>query len=445
MAGYWTSLREGAFRPQANLRSDAWGRLVDDDEVYAGGSILGQPLTAGQYGYRDSGHVGYGQVGEVIPAMQAAVNLLSRTMACLPRTVVDSSGREVVSDVALLMNHTDRRWPASSVWEYLYRSALTWGVGYAWMPRIPALGGRMRLYPCDPVRSTVHVSEDGRTQTYQLHPLVGPVRYDVPGRDVLVVVGDGYNGLRGLSPLWAYSLTTGVLRHSMAHLLSTLRNGVSVAGVIETDLDVGQGMGWDMVKMQEYRREFARAFAGSRRAGQAPVLPPGMVWKGQTFNAVDVELVKLLELSIEDVCRIYDVPSRKLHHYRSGIRYPTNSEDSNADWASMVTLKAELFGDMVGSQLLSREALEMGRRVRFDTRALFAGTVSQRIAAMDQAVARGMLVTPNEGREYIETGVLPRLGPIEGGDKLVAPKGGPGENAGNNETAAGAATKETSE
>ena len=111
----------------------------------------------------------------------------------------------------------------------------------------------------------------------------------------------------------------------------------------------------------------------------------------------------------------------------------------------MVTLKAELLGDMVGSQLLSREALEMGRRVRFDTRALFAGTVSQRIAAMDQAVARGMLVTPNEGREYIETGVLPRLDPIEGGDKLVAPKGGPGENAGNNKTAAGAETQETSE
>ncbi len=433
MAGFWKSARESP-RPEAN-------RLVDEDEVYLGGGNAYSTLTAGQYGFRDSGYVGYGQIGEVIPAMQAAVNLLATTMACLPRTVVDGAGREVASDVGLLINHSDRRWPAVYVWEYLYRSALTWGVGYAWVPRIPAMGGRMRIYPCDPVRSHVQVSEDNRRLTYQLQPLVGPVRYAVPSQDVLVIVGDGYNGLRGLSPLWAYSLTTGVLSHSMRHLLGTLRNGLHISGVVESDIEVGQGAGWDLPRIQELRRRLAEQFAGSRTAGQVPVLPPGFSWKGMPFNAVDIELVKLLDLSITDVCRIYRVPPRKIYHAGSGgggVRDTTNVEMSEYDWAESLTMRAEMLGEMVSSQLLSAESLTMGRRVRFDTRRLFAGTVSQRIAAMDQGVARGMLVTPNEGREYIETGVLPALGPIEGGDDLISPKGAP--DAGQGESTAGQET-----
>lgn len=428
--GYWSEL---AARPIAALRYDAADRLVDERETYlglGGGSV--QYATAGQFGAYSYDSTYAGRTGEVIPALQSAVQLLSQTLATCPRTVVDGQGRaQPGHDVTALLNHGDRRWPASAVWEYLVRSALTWGWGLAWMPRIRAAGGRLRLYPCDPVHSTVRASEDRRSLVYQLHPLVGPRRYDVPGSDVLVVVGDGYNGLRGLSPLLAYGLTTGVLRAANAHLHSTLTRGLHISGVVESSEEVGRGQGWDLPRLAELRRRLAAEFAGERAAGQVPVLPPGFAWKGVPYSAVDIELVRLLELSIEDVCRIYRVPPRLIYHYRTGIRYGSDAEQSNTEWMQFsIRPRAELMADFIGTQLLTSMERMQGLAVHIDTHRLASGTLSQRIAAMDQAVARSRLMTPNEARAYVATGVLPRLDPLEGGDELLAPKGGPAENAG---------------
>lgn len=378
----------------------------------------------------------YGIAGNIIPAVQAAVNLLSNTMAHLPRQVVNARGDPMVGHpINDLLNRVDQRWPASAVWEYLERSALQFGIGYAWIARFP---GGERLYPCDPVLSDHRISADRRRITFQLHPLVGPPRNNVMARDTLLVVGDGYNGLRGLSPISSYAVTMGVLGQSHQHLLSTLRNGMHIAGVVESDPEVGQGMGWDLPRIADLRKKLVELFAGTTKAGGVPVLPPGFKFTGVPYNAVDIELVKLLELSIEDVCRIYRVPPRLLYHYRTGIRYSNDAEQSNTEFAQYSIMpRARSLGDMVASQLLSFSALnDDGIRIRFDTDGLYAGTISQRIASVDQGVSRAGVLTPNEGREYVRTGRLPPLDPIEGADELLAPKGGPAENA----TAAGATT-----
>ena len=415
-------------RPQASLRYEyGTDRLVDDDELYLGG-VGGSAsyATGGQFGHSTRASTYAGRSGEVLPALQSAVQLISQTIATCPRTVVDGQGRQMPEHaVTMLLNHGDRDWPASAVWEYLIRSSLMFGWGVAWAPRIRAAGGRMRIYPCDPLQSQVRVSEDNRTRMYQLVPLVGPRRVDVPSQDVLLIVGDGYNGLRGLSPLLAYSLTTGVLRSANAHLYSTLQKGVSLSGVMEMAPEIAQASGFDLKRMQELRGEMSRMFAGDRAAGQAPALPPGVTWKHVPYSAVDIELVRLLELSIEDVCRIYRVPPRLLYHYRQGIRYSDDAEQSNTEWQTWVKLRTDMLGDFVGSQFLTPQDRAVGLRVDFGTDHLGAGTVSQRIAAMDQSVARSMLMTPNEGREYLMTGKLPRLDPLPDGDELRQPKGAP--------------------
>ena len=380
----------------------------------------------------------YGYTGRVVPAIQAAIGLLSNAMAHLPRSVVNANGDPMTGHpVNDLLNRMYQRWPASAVWEYLERSALQFGVGYAWIDRVP---GGERLYPCDPVTSDYRQSSDRQRLTFQLHPLAAPPRTNVPARDVLVVVGDGYNGIRGLSPISAYGVTMGVLGHSGQHLLSTLQQGIHVSGVVESDPEVGQGLGWDLPRIAELRKKLMELFAGSQKAGRVPVLPPGFKFTQVPYSAVDIELVRLLELTIEDVCRIYRVPPRLIYHYRSGVRYTADAEASNSEFAQYsVVPRARSLSDMVSSQLLSQEALnDMGIRIRFDTDQLYAGTLSQRIASVDQGVSRAGVLTPNEGRAYVSTGRLPRLEPVEGGDELLAPKGGPGENA--NPTEAGEVT-----
>lgn len=396
-------------RPTAQLRETYDGRLVDPDEVYP---VNGRDIP--------------GHYGQAIPAMSNAIQLLASTMATLPRYVVDRDGVPRMSHpVTRLLNLNHRRWPAIAVWDYLYRSALTFGIGYAWIVR---QGGEpVRLLPVDPLRSTYRWSADRTRLSFNLYPLIGRIRTEVPARDVLTVVGDGYGGVQGISPLSAYGVTMGVLRKSNQHLYSTLTNGMHFGGVVESDVEVGAGMGWDLPRIADLRKRLVELFAGTLKAGGVPVMPPGFKFSPVPYNAVDIELVKLLELSIEDICRIYRVPPRLIYHFRSGIRYASDAEMSNTEFARYsIEPRAQMLGAMTASQLLSDSALnDGGLSIRFETDALASGTVSQRIAAIDQGVARAGILTPNEGREYLRTGRLPRLAPMPDGDRLLDPKGAP--------------------
>ena len=100
---------------------------------------------------RESGEAYTG--GAVVPVMTAAIHLLSMTIASLPRGVVDREGRmRLRHPITRLLNRDFPRWPAVALWDYLYRSALTYGIGYAYILRRD--GVPWRLMPCSPLQST---------------------------------------------------------------------------------------------------------------------------------------------------------------------------------------------------------------------------------------------------------------------------------------------------
>ena len=372
--------------------------------------------------------IGGGTEGiQSIPAMQAAINILSHVIGSLPRSVVDARGRpQPDHPLSRALNRSQRLWPASAVWEYLYRSALTHGVGWAYLrPEDSAVS----IIPCDPLRSSVTTLDSA--PRYRLYPLIrqGNQSYlqDVPEAQVLVIPGDGFDGRRGVSPIVAHALTVGLLRDGRDHIHTTLTRGMHLAGVVEADAEVGSGMGWDIQRIAALRKKLVELFSGIRRAGGVPILPPCFRFSAVPYNSVDIELVKMLELSIEDVCRIYRVPPRLLYHYRAGIRYGSvQAERENAEFAQYsVEPRARYLGEMVGSQLLRPPALATGMSIRFSTDRLYSGTISERVNAIDQAVARAGILTVNEGREYVATGLLPPLGPVPDGDRVLDPKGAP--------------------
>ena len=392
---------------EARLRETHDGRLIDNDEVYR--------TTGDAAGYSHR---------SVVPVVSAAVSLLSTTIATCPRYVVDGEGNEIPEHpVTRLMNRSFRRWPASATWEYLYRSALYFGIGYAWVVRN---GGRpVRLLACDPLASSWYWTPDNTRLVFNLQPVVGPQRTEVPSNDVLLVVGDGYNGVCGLSPISAYAVTMGVLGQSSQHLLGTLSNGMHVGGVVESDVEVGAGMGWDLNRIADLRKKLVELFAGTLKAGGVPVMPPGFRFSPVAYNAVDIELIKLLELSIEDVCRIYRVPPRLVYHFRSGVRYSNDAEASNTEFRQFsIGPRAEMLGDHLASQLLPSAELD-SHRVIVDSDHVAAGTATQRIAAAERGVVQAGVMTRNEAREYIRTGRMPRLDPMPDGDVLLDPRGAP--------------------
>ena len=402
-------------RPTAQMIERPDGRLVDQDEFEL---VNG---TEALYGYR-----------RVVPVVSAAISLLSHTIATCPRYVVDRDGEPRMNHpVTRLLNLNHRRWPAMAVWEYLYRSALHFGVGYAWKIR-DGSGAIVRLMPCNPLTSTYRWNYDQNRLIFTLHPVIGRPRYEVPSSDVLLVVGDGYNGVVGLSPISAYAVTMGVLGGANQHLLSTLTNGMHIGGVVESDVEVGAGMGWDLTRIADLRKKLVELFAGTLKAGGVPVMPPGFSFSPVAYNAVDIELIKLLELSIEDVCRIHRVPPRLVYHFRSGVRYSNDAEASNTEFSQYsIRPRVDMLGQMVGSQLLSLDALNTTRlSVRFDPDHVAAGTATQRIAAAERGVVQAGIMTRNEAREYVRTGRMPRLDPVADGDTLLDPRGAPYQQRG---------------
>ena len=75
------------------------------------------------------------------------------------------------------------------------------------------------------------------------------------------------------------------------------------------------------------------------------------------------------------------------------------------------------------AKLLSAEEAADGLVVRMPADRIREGSWTEQVRAVELAVARGGLLTPNEGRQRL------RYPPLEGGDQLLQPKGAPPQTA----------------
>ena len=356
-----------------------------------------------------------------LPALNAAISLLSDALASLEIGVYTPDGeRRPAHPVDRMLNRDTALWPAWARREHVIRQMLTWGCGYFYM-----LNPDIAL-PVDTSLTNVRTihDPDGRVRVVYDVVLSGTERrlVDVPRSRVVGIYADGYDGVRAPSPVQLYAGgTLGVAQQAALHLQRTLKQGSHVSGTVESPADVGEGLGWSFERIQALRERLEQQFFGNVNAGRAPVLPPGWSFKPAGYNAVDMALIDLLKFSVEDVCRIYRVPPVRLYHYLSG-RFAEENERQNAAFASWsLAPRARAIEAHLTAQLLADSPLS----IRIDEGSVGAGTLAERVAAVDQAVARAGVMTINEGREYIATGRIPRMLPIEDGDRVLDPKGAP--------------------
>ena len=332
------------------------------------------------------------------------------------------------------------------------------GNGYFWIRR-DTIGRAVELVPAYPSRAwweAIPGTEDGTVRLYDLL-LAGAatgggysqegfddggqfyqsVRYGgtsqrrrqrVPSWDVASFHGLGFDGLSSPSPiLYAAAAALETARSAIQHNLGTLAQGlhanrviVGAAGALESMAGLVREKE-DLIKIA---REIETIFSGAVNAGKTPSLPFGFDIKDLGgFSAVDLELVKLLEWTVDDVVRVFGVPKWLLSREATPKKL-----DQSGETFSRFSLqhRRRNIEDELTIKLLSPMERARGLAVRMDTTHYALGSLTDRAMVANQLVARTGILTINEGRELVN------LPPIEGGDKLIQPQGAPEQNGGGN-------------
>lgn len=169
-----------------------------------------------------------------------------------------------------------------------------------------------------------------------------------------------------------------------------LANGAKASGVLETDGEIGDSP----EALARLRNQFDELYSGLENRGRTLVLENGLKWKSVSVSPEDSEMLASRKFSVEEICRIYQVPPPIVQDLSHGTF--TNSREA-ARWFSQFTLtpwvrkiEAE-FG---------RVAFEdgSGLELELDMSGLMRADPESRWASHKIAVESGIL-DPDEVRE----------------------------------------------
>ena len=368
-----------------------------------------------------------------IPAAYAAVGLLSTTLAQLPRTVAqiedpidDYWSPNAAHPVSELLRKPSAILDPWLFWEQMFRCLFGGGNAYAWIRR-DGHGRPIELVPATTtgngpawvktrdgivgVEYTLSLWDDGETR------LEG-----VSSGDVVALHGPGFNGLTSPSPVqYAARRTLEVMDQASKHQSDLLRGG-GLRAAIETDVKM---LDPEFIKKhrEQLLEQLRETYSEAREEGRIPVLPPGFTMASSGgMSVVDIQVIELLRWSVEDIARVWNVPPRLLHHYHEGFRVAAFEQQAVDYERWSVRGHVHRVEEQLSAKLLSAEEVAGNLAIRLPTDRIRAGSWSERVNAVDQAVAKAGIMSINEGRRQL------RLPDRPDGDKLLQPKGAPAQN-----------------
>ena len=373
-----------------------------------------------------------------IPAAHRAIGLLASTVARLPRTAArleDPFADEWVPapdhPVTALLEAPSRRMPDPWLfWESLFRALFASGNAYAWIRRDPRTRRPVELVPA---ACRVTRWAPGPVAQYDLLLLDGlrgfGEQITALAPDVLTLHGPGFDGLESPSPIhYAARQTLSVMALSGEHQRALL-SGVNLRAAITI---VPELFGRILPEqLQQYQDTLNQSYATARRKGQIPLLSPGFgLATVGGLSAADIQLIELLKYSVEDVGRAFGVPPRMLGHFHEGAKVATTFEGHAVDFERWsVQEHVQRVQAQLTTKLVSADDATEGLVVRMPADRIRAGSWTEQVRAVDQAVAKAGVMTINEGRRLL------RLPPRPDGDRLLQPKGAPTQETATEEDA----------
>ena len=328
----------------------------------------------------------------------ACIALLSAAVADSEFRVLTSIGTRRDAETRLMVR---RAWH----WRVFAHSLLTYGNAYALIEDdgslLPAIYGSSQR------------SADG------------PLHHDVTLIDGRVMAGlsddrcfhvhlDGYDGTMSPSPIvCAAQMALGLGNAAASSMGTDLQAGMRGRTVLELDAEM---QGWTADQARDVTEMLRDGFGKITARGLVPVLPPGV--KASQLggpSAVDLQIIELMRWSVEDICRVYRVPPRMVGAHAENQRTGSAFE---AQATQFIRHSVRPLCNLIAGEL-SYQIFAGRFDVEIDPSRQAMGSFGERVNAVDKAVAKGGVLTINEGREVL--GYPPRTD----GDRLLSPTGAP--------------------
>ena len=367
-----------------------------------------------------------------VPAAARAHDVLvGALMACdfrLVRQAHDGAPPEELDEhpIHRLLNYPSRVCASAELWKGYYSDYLR-GNSYFFIRRTQD-GLPIELVPVSCSKTVVEgnpVSRAGVSIEHYLSPVFGdkfPERETWRDRHVARIHWPNSwqpRTFKSLPPIAGYAAS--VIQNNallQQHYARRLSRPLPSSSVIEMDSSVLERTNnMDYKDFIEYCSQFGDTLAEWMRQDKVLTLPPGMSVASGIAD-LDLKAIELLDLTVDEVARIYGTPPSFLYRYH--IQSFRALEQENTAFARRtVLLHADLIGAELTRKLLTPQEQMDRQRIMLDVAPLELGTLTERIAAATMATADSGLWSVNEGRRM--TGQPPR----DDGDRCFEPRGGP--------------------
>jgi HK97 family phage portal protein len=354
-----------------------------------------------------SGETVTGATAMQLDTVYACVRLKAQTQATIPLYLYkrDSNGRGVLARehplFALIHDRPNSDMTACSFWQCMVSSLQLWGNAYATIER-RGDGTPIALTPLLPDRLTVRREPDG-SLLYRYQGLTGPEVYTEDA--ILHIKGFTVDGLTGLSPIALARETLGIAQSIEKATGSFYRNSMRPSIVWTAPNFIHENQ-------RKRAREIIDEFSGSINAGRVPLIEGGFKLDTLSINPQDAQLLASRQFSVEQICRIFNVPGVLIGHNTGQTAWGGGME-MLGQWFKTYGLGPDLRGvEQECNRSLLPPAMRSKYYFEYDAEALLRTDAMQRAQIMQTYVVNG-LRTRNEVRE------LDNLSPMEGGDVLT--------------------------
>lgn len=338
-----------------------------------------------------------------VSAVWACVRLLAESVGSLPLNVykINADGSEEIAFQhplhRLLQGKVNRHQTRQEYVETLMWQMALHGNDYSLIEKNGA-GEIFSLWPLMSAQMEVRLLDTGAIE-YQYTE--GGKRWKMPDTSVWHNKMFG-NGVIGLSPL-AYARNSIALAQSAEQTTTSIyANGSKPSGTLEVDKFL----------TEEQRASVRSNFSGLTDGDQRLLLlEGGTKFKAISLTPEDIELLASRRFQIEDIARVFGVPSVLINDTSSTTAWGTGVQQIVQGFYRL-GLRPYLsrIESSINSRLLRPE--ERGRYVaRFDFSALIRPDFAERLKVYKEAVTGGIMA-PNEARR--QEGLVPK----EGGDSL---------------------------
>lgn len=270
-----------------------------------------------------------------VGAVFACVRLIAGAIAGLPLPIFQTTkeGRDKVAHpyLWLLNNEPAPSWLAASFWEYILKSILLHGDGFAVIQR---LGPSAEvLVPLDP-RWVEPEKRNGRL-VYFVFPEDGEP-FGVDQDDMLHFPGLGFDGLRSLSPIkYAAKEAVGLAIATSDFSSTFFSNGARPDFALKAEGKLTDD------SVRQLRETWIKRHGGNGRAHLPAILPQGLDVKELTMSAEDSQLLASRQFQVIDIARIFGVPPHMIGENEKSTSWGSGIENMGIAFV-IYTLKPHL-------------------------------------------------------------------------------------------------------